>query len=190
MDEIECQVEAKLQNWRPVADPGSLSPPKRIGKKRRRKRSADPVASATPTLPPPNVDVTAKVAESLSETLLKPREEWAEAPRIAELPIGKKRVRGNKEGPEEKESLSAAAFVEQHRFEVGKLGARALEKRERKAYEAAMLLRLGCRPPRNQKMPIGLLIEQRSKEKARALEDREKKREEGVLISSKRKKRR
>ncbi len=85
--------------------------------------------------------------------------------------------------------VNAARFVEEHRFEVGALGSSGLNKRQKKAYQAAQLLRLGCRAPRNQKMPIAMLIGMRRKQKEREEKEKQKKLEEGVLISSKRKKR-
>lgn len=83
--------------------------------------------------------------------------------------------------------VDAAQFVDSHRREVGRFGSRALDKRERKSFDAAELIRLGCRPPKNNKIPIGLLIRKRQKQKVREAKKKEMDLATGMLVRSKRK---
>lgn len=208
MDSLESQLEAKLQKWR--SDDGTEKSreqrkrkPKTVRKRAKKapKPQAPPQEPVAPQPKLPNVAVSEeKMKESLSKTLLtaRPSIKWADPlrARTLERGISKKRRNQNpsnvhaRSAAEGEDAVNAATFVERHRFEVGALGSAALQKRQRKAYEAATLLRLGCRAPRNQKMPIGMLVGIRKKKKERDVKEREKKREEGVLISSKRSKRR
>lgn len=84
-------------------------------------------------------------------------------------------------------TVDAAQFVDSHRREVSRFGSRALDKRERKSFEAAEMIRLGCRRPKNPKMPIGLLIRKREKQKVRGAKKKEMDLATGMLVRSKRK---
>ena len=102
--------------------------------------------------------------------------------------IGKKQRKRKKS--ESQEANNAAQLVERYRHEVGALGAAGLQKRERRAYDDTVLDRLGfCKAP-NQKMPLTLLERVRRKEKEQLEKDKAERREQGLLISTKRKKRR
>lgn len=82
--------------------------------------------------------------------------------------------------------VDVAQFVDDHRREIGRFGANALTKKVAQEYETAELVKLGCRPLKSPKMPIGLLQEKRKKEKERAAKQRELDFASGMLIRSKR----
>lgn len=104
--------------------------------------------------------------------------------------VSRKRSRGvtpTIEKPQPKNTIAnIKQFVDSHRREVGRFGATALDKKNKRAFETAELVKLGCRPPKNQKMPIGLLQARRKKEKERAAEQKELDIASGMLIRSKR----
>lgn len=85
-------------------------------------------------------------------------------------------------------SMSVARFVEEHRREIGRFGSKALDKNDRRAYEAEDLARLGCRPPKRQKMPIGILQQKRKKEKEQLARKKQTDLESGMLVRSRRRK--
>eukprot|EP00171_Calliarthron_tuberculosum_P003435 IDg3435t1 len=204
MDVIESQLQAKLQNWR--SDGGQTEkhherrkPKSKAVRKRSIKPTRSPVRPAPAATPShlPNVVVSEdKMKECLSKTLLtvRPSTKWASPSRerTAELGIVKKRKKKQstntrtRDASTREDPVNAAAYVERHRFEVGALGSAALQKRQRKAYESATLLRLGCRAPKNQKLPIGTLVGMRKKKKERHVKEREKKREEGLYTQERR----
>lgn len=82
--------------------------------------------------------------------------------------------------------FDAIEYVESYRREVGRFGSQGLHKRDRKQYETAQLVSLGCRKPKNQKMPIGVLVKKREYQKTR--EERKKAMDlaTGMLVRSKR----
>lgn len=82
--------------------------------------------------------------------------------------------------------LDAMEFVDAHRREIGRFGSKALDKRNKRAYEIEDLVKLGCRHPIKQKMPIGLLQHKRKKEKDRLAHEKEMNLASGMLIRSKR----
>lgn len=84
------------------------------------------------------------------------------------------------------EDLEATEYVDKYRREVGRFGSQALQKRDRKSFEAAERLRLGCRAPKNQKMPIATLIAKRKKQKSLAAKKKEMDLAAGMLVRSKR----
>ena len=90
----------------------------------------------------------------------------------------------------EQAGIDMQQYVERHRGIIGKLGAAGLNKRERRAYETAQLVKLGCRKPKNQKMPISMLANQRRNEKKRAKQKKELDLVTGMLVRVKRKRRR
>lgn len=218
MDALEEEVSGRLLEWR-SKDEKSLSVSNTTAKggkvKKRRRRKRERTESSQPSkptsvenvrLPQPKASPD-EVDAVLERALIKPSasSQWSDfsASSRAEKDLGrvtKSRAgaggrrggrRNGKNGnfAKEKEEESALRFVEQHRFEVGAFGSSGLDKRDKKAYRASQLLRLGCRAPRKQKMPIAILLGMRKKQKERDQKEKEKKREEGVLISSKRKKR-
>lgn len=85
-------------------------------------------------------------------------------------------------------SMSVARFVEEHRREIGRFGSKALDKKDRRAYEVEDLARLGCRPPKQQKMPIGILQQKRKKEKEQLALKKQADLESGMLVRSRRRK--
>lgn len=84
-------------------------------------------------------------------------------------------------------SSSAFAFVEKHRREVGDLGATALEKKDKKAFEARRRLEAGLKPLKSQKLPLPMLLGMRKKQRVRAGREKELALASGMLIRSKRK---
>lgn len=82
--------------------------------------------------------------------------------------------------------VDAMQFVDKHRREVGRFGSRALGKRDRKRYDTAELVKLGCRRPKNQKMPIGVLEETRKYIKMKEAQKKEMDLASGMLVRSKR----
>lgn len=91
------------------------------------------------------------------------------------------------EKPQSKENVvNVEEFVNSHRREVGRFGANALDKRNKRSFETAELVKLGCRPPKNEKMPIWLLQGRRKKEKERAAQQKELDLASGMLVRSKR----
>lgn len=84
------------------------------------------------------------------------------------------------------EHQSATAYVEQHRREVGELGASALSKRNKKEYEARKRLEQGCKVLKQQKMPLPMLLGVRKKQRQRDLKAKELALASGMLIRSKR----
>lgn len=91
-----------------------------------------------------------------------------------------------KSGPNN--SISVARFVEEHRREIGRFGSKALDKKDRRAYETNDLIRLGCRPPKRQKMAIGILQQKRKKEKEDLKRKKQMDLESGMLVRSRRRK--
>lgn len=83
-------------------------------------------------------------------------------------------------------TVDASHFVESHRREVGRFGSQSLHRRDRKKYQLAQLIKLGCRKPKGQKMPIGLLQEQRKRDKIRAQKKKQQHVASGMLLRSKR----
>lgn len=83
-------------------------------------------------------------------------------------------------------NVDAVQFVNTFRREVGQFGSKALDKKRKRAYQTDELVKLGCRPPKNKKMPIGVLQEERRKEKERAAEEKELQLASGMLVRSKR----
>lgn len=96
---------------------------------------------------------------------------------------------GGVQKPNQKKAANVAQFVDDHRREIGRFGSKALLKKDRRAYEIEELTKLGCRPPKSQKMPIGLLQEKRKKEKEQLARKKQMDLESGMLIRSKRKRR-
>lgn len=215
MDDLEEQVSGRLFEWRSKDDKlasvsNSASDIGKVKKRKRRKRKrANPVSVDKVRLPQPR-ESPEELNAVLQRALIKPtgnHSQWSDFSTAsrAEKDLGRvsktlsgpggRRARGrNAKGRDDakgdsKEEDSALRFVEQHRFEVGAFGSSGLEKRDKKAYRAAQLLRLGCRAPRKQKMPIAILLGMRKKQQERDQREKESKREEGVLISSKRSKR-
>lgn len=86
------------------------------------------------------------------------------------------------------QELDAAEFVDSHRREIGRFGSQALHKYDRKSFEKAERIRLGCRQPKNQKVPIGLLITKRRKQNIKAAKKKEMDLATGMLVRSKRRK--
>lgn len=81
----------------------------------------------------------------------------------------------------------AFQFVEEFRREVGQFGAQGLAKKDKQSYEMAQLIKLGCRPPKNEKIPIGMLIEDRKRKKIAEAKKKEMDIATGMLVRSKRK---
>ncbi len=205
----ETELEAKLGDWRTKEEVTYSTPstPKKLRKRKKRDRPSLPKneSYSSPASAPlgtelaqqilPDTSVSPEVeSAALSRTLLQSRVEdkWKPMPGVsvrAKSGIAKKR-RSSSRRADTRTEKNAAQLVERFRHEVGALGAAGLQKRERKAYDEAVLDRLGFRRPKNQKMPLTLLEEQRRKEKLRLQQEKEKKLEEGVLLSAKRKNRR
>lgn len=80
-----------------------------------------------------------------------------------------------------------ADYVDTHRREVGRFGSEGLEKRDKRSYQTAQLVKLGCKPPKNPKMPIGLLQRVRQRQRDRDQEKKEMDRATGMLVRSRRK---
>lgn len=98
-----------------------------------------------------------------------------------------KNERSNEGGKDDVESIDARQFVEQHRSEIGQFGSRGLHKRDRKQYETAHLVKLGCRRPKNQKMPIGVLVKKRRYQNIREQKKKDMDIATGMLVRTKRK---
>lgn len=84
-------------------------------------------------------------------------------------------------------SADAAEIVEKYRREVGRFGSRALHKSDRKKYETSQLQKLGCRKPKNEKMPIGILTKKRKYQKIRERKKKEMDTATGMLVRAGRK---
>lgn len=212
-DDVEAELEAKLGDWRrseghKVAREIEGDRGKRE-RKARRKRKCSKLNSDIET----GVCVGAGAdaggeyaggestemkegaktsAELLSATLLRPRTDakWSEPVHVGVAKAGiRKRTNGKrtKSTGSKDEYTDAAQLVERHRYEVGALGAAGLRKRDKRAYDEATLKQLGFRDARRPKMPLTILEGRRRAEKERKIQEREKKREEGVLLKSKRK---
>lgn len=98
------------------------------------------------------------------------------------------RTQRKQHGKGQNTSTSIAQFVERHRHEIGRFGSKALQKRDRRAYETQELIRLGCRPPKREKMPIALLQQKRRKEKEELARKKQEDLETGMLMRSRRRK--
>lgn len=92
-----------------------------------------------------------------------------------------------KDGVDADESETAMVFVEKHRREVVELGATALAKKDRRAFEERQRREQGCRPLKQQKMPLPMLLGIRKKQRARETKAKELALASGMLIKSKRK---
>ena len=91
-----------------------------------------------------------------------------------------------RKGDQQESRVDPMRYVERHRSEVGDLGCSALGKKEKKKYELARLAKLGCKPPKNQRKPIGILVGIRKKEKERAKKQKERMLETGMLVRARR----
>lgn len=209
-EDLEAQLEARLGDWR--SEEKKESTVKRVPKKlKKRKRRINPSTTSkdvtseptTSTLPDdskesqiivPDTSVPPEVeSAALSRTLLRSRggQKWNSiSGKGLRKPTGIVKKQRKTKPVEPKKEVNAAQFVERFRHEVGALGAGGLQKRQRKAYDEALLTRLGFREPRRQKIPLTILEGMRRAEKKRQEKEKEKKREEGVLLSVKKKYRR
>lgn len=71
-------------------------------------------------------------------------------------------------------------FVNDHRTQVGNLGASALDKKSAKEYEIEKLVKLGCKRPKNIKMPLQMLQNKRANERKKEEKQRELDRQNGI----------
>ncbi|PXF48716.1 hypothetical protein BWQ96_01568 [Gracilariopsis chorda] len=94
---------------------------------------------------------------------------------------------GEQQPQQEAFTVDASRFVDTHRREVGRFGSQALHRRDRNKYELAQLIKLGCRKPKGQKMPIALLQKHRKRNKMKAQKKKEQDLASGMLLRSKRK---
>lgn len=90
-------------------------------------------------------------------------------------------------GGNSKAGKDVADYVDTHRREVGRFGSQGLDKRDKRAYQTAQLVKLGCKPPKNPKMPIGLLQRVRQRQSQRQQEKKEMDIATGMLVRSRRK---
>lgn len=192
----------------------SKKPRKKKGAKRRRPTAGvEPFVHTLPSTEAvvPSSSISAGQStddDALSQVLISssPTQEWSDVPRklkrrVLSLNNASRRddnsSRNSKDGDASQASAkghdlhngkiaNARDFVETHRFEVGALGSSALAKKERKLYQNAQLLRLGCRRPKNLRMPIGMLNGMRKKQREDAKKEKQRLVEEGMLVSSKR----
>lgn len=82
----------------------------------------------------------------------------------------------------------AASFVDEYRREIGRFGASGLDKSARREFELADMQKLGCRKPKNERVPIGILQRRRRNDRESAREKRESDLASGMLVRSKRSK--
>lgn len=167
-------------------------------KKRSRRRVPPPISPSAPSIPP----TSSTQAEILSKTLVKtPKvvQRESQSSRRWSLPTTRNssedQIRGVSTGRIRKsdnnnkstmERVDAVRFVEQHRREVNWYGSKGLTKKDRKKFEMEERIKLGCRRPKNEKVPIGILQGMRKKEKERAKKQKELDLASGMLIRSKR----
>lgn len=85
------------------------------------------------------------------------------------------------------QSSSSFAFVEKFRREVGEVGAAALEKKDKKMFEARKREELGLWEVKPQTMPLPMLVGVRKKQRAREKKAKELALASGMLVRSKRK---
>lgn len=212
---VEAAVEARLSAW---ASPSDSNIPHNTVKRRRKRQKQPhkpqkpPPPPLHPTPPPSHLlqsslsaSAAAIEARLLKRTLIRPRDSpppklpvAAAVPAFSPSNASKfTRARSsfeNKSKPQQQKGeqntnlVDAVQFVESHRREVNHFGATALHKRDRKAFETTERVRLGCRPPKPQKMPIGLLQAMRRNQKAREENQRQLDIASGMLIRCKRRK--
>ncbi|CAN8068017.1 unnamed protein product [Agarophyton chilense] len=136
----------------------------------RPRRVSPPPPTSTPSAPTSVAAVPTLVVKQLSPT----------------LPSSNRRKLASDSTPLDHTLVDAAHFVNAHRTEVGDFGSQALRRRDRKKYHTAKLVKLGCRPPKNQKMPIGLLQKRRKREKLNAQKQKKRDLATGMLLRIKR----
>lgn len=108
---------------------------------------------------------------------------------ISKTPIQRGRQhQQQKYAPSTTSTDTVSHFVNVHRSEIGNFGASGLDKKTAKDYEVENLVKLGCRRPKNPKMPLWMLQRQRQKEKERATKKKEVDIVSGMLTRSKRRK--
>lgn len=200
---VEAAVMARLSAWEAPSEAGGavgagVAPEIRKGKLRKRRRRRER-AVAPPDAAAAAVRNAAELAAEAERRAVEravvrvwPAREEARA-RVREVVVAPRELRpvfGRRRAAESVKvegGLDSREMVEAFRREVGVLGSTALGKKDRSNYETAELVRLGCKPPRNQKMPLGLLLAKRKKEKLQAEKDKQHKLETGMLVRSKRK---
>ena len=94
--------------------------------------------------------------------------------------------KSQKDGNEEEKIKSIETYVDKHRREVGQYGAQGLHKRDKQKFRQAELLKLGCRKPKAQKMPVATLIRKRQIQKFRDAKKKEMDLATGMLVRSRR----
>jgi Domain of unknown function (DUF4602) len=83
---------------------------------------------------------------------------------------------------------SVSSFVDEHRRDVSELGASALSKKDKRAYEARRRVEQGCLPLKEQTKPLPMLLGMRKKQRERDAIAKELALASGMLIRSKRRK--
>lgn len=94
--------------------------------------------------------------------------------------------KSQKDGNDEEKMKSIETYVDKHRREVGQYGAQGLHKHDKQKFRQAELLKLGCRKPKSQKMPIATLIRKRQIQKFRDTKKKEMDLATGMLVRSRR----